>query len=657
MKDTSAGPGQRPLDVRRDRAAVVAAARLCVVPLAVAASLAAGDGILRDPAYIAVAAAALLYASGIWLLVRAQRIVPPRVQEALDIAVVLALVLVADVHGSAAGRVPLMMMFFAWGLILPPRGLVLRGVGLGAVVLAAEFARHGAVDALQVAVFLVVLVAIAVSVAARVSERRMRHLALVRRAEALQADAEALERRERARIAQLLHDDALQQLLAARQDLDGVRDDDEAMRRVESGLADATAALRNLTLVVHDDALEAAGFEAAVDRIAQDAASRAGLELDVRVDSTIEGDAGSVLLPILRELVANVERHANASRLEIEIRQDASSIAVRVADDGEGFSSGALAEAARAGSLGYVGLRRRVDDLAGSLQIDSAPGRGSEVIVRVRTRAIEARRAVEESLRNEREFNAALLSGFPDPFLVLGDDLRILEVSDRFVGLTGWSRAELLGAPPGALPYLPPSERAALRDEIAAREPWVDYALEGVLYCRDGRRVEVIVSVRWVKDPRGGRAVRLITYKDISARLQAERELRAERDLSNAIRTVLREAFLHTHDGVVVAVNRAFCELTGYTEEQLVGARRPYFFIRTATLADAFEHAARMEAGEVSEVELLIRRADGSEFRARVVGVAVRDGDGQALGRVQTAAPIGEVPPLGPILPLPEEES
>ncbi|MTD44966.1 PAS domain S-box protein [Conexibacter sp. W3-3-2] len=633
---------------RRDRAAVIAAARLSTVPLACSASFALDDGALRDGAFLLAAAVCQTYATGVWLLVRRRVALPSAVVSALDVAMVLGLAVAAHPSRSVAALVPLILLFVVWSMFLSPRALAARGVGIAGAIVPVELVHHGVADAARNGFFIAVVVGVCAVVARQMRERLDGLVALERHTATLQADAEDLQRRERVRIAQLLHDDALQRLLAARQDLDGAESDPSALEHVRDGLAEATRALRSLTHVVHDDALEAAGLESGIGRIVDEAVRRSGLTAHVAVDPEIDGHVATVVLPILRELVANAERHAEASELAVELRREAGGLLLRVADDGRGFTRAELVDAERSGHLGHAGLRRRVADLQGELEIDTAPGAGCRVTVRLRDAAIEARRELESSLRREREWNAALVAGFPDPFIVLGDDARIIDVSDRFVALTGWTRGELLSASPGQFPYLPPETAIEDAARIRERDPHDDHTAEHELHCRGGRRVAVIVSVRFVQDPRGGRGLRLVTFKDITQRRETERRLVAERDLSEAIRDAMQEPFLQTLDGVVVAVNEAFCTLTGYRQDELIGARRPYFFIRTATLDEAFAYAARLDAEGTAVTELLIVRADGSEVRVRVRGVTVRDVDGTSLGRVQTAHPLGAMPPLGP---------
>lgn len=636
------------------RVRIIADARLCVVPLAVAASVAARDDALRDTATVVALAVTSAYAVGLWLTARSRWSIPGRLLDLSDTVVVLGLVAIADPRATAAGRVPLLLILGAWAILLPARRLAVRGAGVALFVGAVGLVRHDAATGARGMLLTLVVLVICAGIARRVAERQERIAALERRAGELQAEVAVLEERERARIAQLLHDDALQRLLAARQDLEqGLDGDADALIRATEGFAGATQALRNLTLVTHDSALQSAGLASAVQRIADEAATRARLTATVAVDPSLDGDLGPVVLPIVRELVANVERHAAASSLDVDVRRETGGLSVTVRDDGRGVRPAELAAAERAGHLGISSLTRRVEELQGTLEIAGHAGDGTRVRVVLADRHIRAHRALDEALRKERNWNAALVAGFPDPFVVTTSDLRVVEVSDGFLEATGWTRAELLGAAPARLPHLTAAQQA----EILERWQGPDddhrtYTTEEELLCRDGRRLDVLASVRHVRDPRGQRGLRLVTYKDISDRRAVERRLRAERDISHAITRVMREAYLQTLDGVIIEVNDAFCALTGYTREQLVGARRPYFFFPEAGLAKAFAFAEGVEQQGLSSARLPIRRADGMVFDADVVGVAVVDADRVRLGRVISARPAEPLPPLGPTVPL-----
>ncbi|WP_354701936.1 hypothetical protein DSM112329_02278 [Paraconexibacter sp. AEG42_29] len=599
---------------------------------------------------------AFAYSLTLWVTVRRGAWIPGRILEVTDPAVALALVAVLDPGRSAFARTPILLMLIGWALLCTQRELWVRGLGVSVFVGAVGTARHDVATGGKAAAYTLVVLAICSGVARRVAERSARIAALEARAGELQAEVGDLERRERARMAQLLHDDALQRLLAARQDLDqGLDGDAEALARAVGGLGDATHALRGLTFVANDDALQAAGLESAVRRIVADAAARAGLQTTVQVDPGLDGTLGPVVLPIVRELVSNVERHAAASELRVALVRQSGAVVIEVGDDGRGVTRSRLHDAVRDGHLGISGLRRRVAGLHGTIDIDGRPGAGTDVRVVLADEEIRAQRAVEDALRNEREWNAALVAGFPDPFVVTTVDMRVVDVSDRFVATTGWSRAELLAAGPGQLPYIEPEAADEVRERAVRRSGEREYESEEVLVCRDGRRLDVIASVHNVRDPRGQRALRLVTFKDISARRATERQLREERDLSTAFRRIMREAYMQTLDGVIVDVNDALCALLGFSREDLIGAERPYFFFPREGLPDAFAFATGVEEQGQAEATLQVRRADGVVIEVAVVGVAVRAANGRRLGRMLSVRAAGPVPAMGPIVPLSRE--
>jgi signal transduction histidine kinase len=76
----------------------------------------------------------------------------------------------------------------------------------------------------------------------------------------------------------------------------------------------------------------------------------------------------------VQECLSNAARHAEASRVEIELAQRNSTLSVRVADDGCGFDP-----QRESAGYGLRGMGERVDLLDGRLTIESAQGRGTEV--------------------------------------------------------------------------------------------------------------------------------------------------------------------------------------------------------------------------------------------------------------------------------------
>jgi signal transduction histidine kinase len=85
-----------------------------------------------------------------------------------------------------------------------------------------------------------------------------------------------------------------------------------------------------------------------------------------------------VILRALQESLTNVGRHAQATSVTVELRFDASPVTVRIIDNGIGFAPD---EALKPGQHGLNGLRNRLAQVGGSVNISSSPGNGTEVTV------------------------------------------------------------------------------------------------------------------------------------------------------------------------------------------------------------------------------------------------------------------------------------
>jgi diguanylate cyclase (GGDEF)-like protein/PAS domain S-box-containing protein len=131
------------------------------------------------------------------------------------------------------------------------------------------------------------------------------------------------------------------------------------------------------------------------------------------------------------------------------------------------------------------------------------------------------------------------------------------------------------------------------------------------------------------------------TVQDVTELREAERQLRRERDYGAAITSSMREGFMVTRDGIILEVNQALCDLTGFTRTDLVGAGVPYpFWSPEAAEEIARERASIDEPGR--EFETTYRRKDGTRFDASISTVAARTADGELLGYVSTVRDVSE---------------
>jgi signal transduction histidine kinase len=116
--------------------------------------------------------------------------------------------------------------------------------------------------------------------------------------------------------------------------------------------------------------------------------ARVGLRLDLAGAADADPAARYELVCVLREALANVERHAAASLVAVRLRALPGGVELQVADDGRGFVPRADPEGLEAaGHYGVVGMRERLRRAGGALALRSRPGRGTTVTATVRAAA------------------------------------------------------------------------------------------------------------------------------------------------------------------------------------------------------------------------------------------------------------------------------
>jgi two-component system NarL family sensor kinase len=200
--------------------------------------------------------------------------------------------------------------------------------------------------------------------------------------------AQAIDAEDRARrdISEALHDGALQELLAARNQLfamAGRGGDDDALAAAQDQLEAILVRLREVMSALHPTMLHYGGLEAALLAVAEQEFAARALETRVDVDPASAGAHDELVLSLARELLANTARHAAASRVDVAVRCEPGAVVLEVADDGDGFPPGRLDAALATGGIGIASCRERVEALGGSLSVQTAPGAGTRVAARI----------------------------------------------------------------------------------------------------------------------------------------------------------------------------------------------------------------------------------------------------------------------------------
>jgi len=229
-----------------------------------------------------------------------------------------------------------------------------------------------------------------------ISERRdaeAKLLAYQEQLRALTSELVLIEERERRRIASELHDQIGQNLAlcklkvaALEKSVSGeeLKGDLSAVRRLlECSIQDA----RSLIFDLSPPVLYELGFQAALEWLAEWIGEQyhVPVEFENRYgDEPMGNDRQVILFQVVRELLVNVGKHAQASQAKVIMSLENGALRIQVNDDGIGFDATQIYNArGRGGGFGFFSMRERLNYLGGSLEVRSKPGQGSQIVLLV----------------------------------------------------------------------------------------------------------------------------------------------------------------------------------------------------------------------------------------------------------------------------------
>jgi len=198
-----------------------------------------------------------------------------------------------------------------------------------------------------------------------------------RRAEFLAAQVMQADERARRDIAQNLHDQALQTLLAANQELQEASPGRAGVSRAHAVVSASIEELREAVAALHPVTLEQGGLETAIAAVARRARRGSGFAVSVKVDPDLPGSRDALLLAIARELLNNAAAHAGASEIEVRVRRIDRELELCVSDDGCGIEPGRPEAALAEGHIGLASVAHRVEVNGGSFELERSSQGGT----------------------------------------------------------------------------------------------------------------------------------------------------------------------------------------------------------------------------------------------------------------------------------------
>jgi signal transduction histidine kinase len=197
---------------------------------------------------------------------------------------------------------------------------------------------------------------------------------------------------ERRRVARDLHDGLGQYLVGIKMGIDLIShrlEQDpavhEQVREISDLLNRAILETRTISHLLHPPLLDEIGLESALSVYALGFAKRSGLAVDVQVAKDLgrlDSDTETALFRVMQECLLNVHRHSNSTTASVFLTRERGEIRLEIRDQGRGMTPVDDHDSTNFG-VGLFGIRERIRQLKGRLQIVSGHGQGTAVIASV----------------------------------------------------------------------------------------------------------------------------------------------------------------------------------------------------------------------------------------------------------------------------------
>lgn len=206
---------------------------------------------------------------------------------------------------------------------------------------------------------------------------------------ALSARLETIREDERKRVAREIHDQLGQALTAIKIEFTSFLDTlaPEALnpskaKSIVSLVNQTIDSVRRISTELRPRILDDLGIVAALEWMSEDFETRTGKKVstDLPGDFAIDPEQATAIFRIAQEALTNIARHADATHVEVSLRQSGVELILQIMDDGIGIPEGTIGQPP---SVGILGMQERAALIGAKLSISSTPGRGTTVRLRV----------------------------------------------------------------------------------------------------------------------------------------------------------------------------------------------------------------------------------------------------------------------------------
>lgn len=261
----------------------------------------------------------------------------------------------------------------------------------------------------------------------------------------------------------------------------------------------------------------------------------------------------------------------------------------------------------------------------------------------IENRNREVLKAQEELQQSEQRFRGAFETAAHGMALV---DIngRFLQINQAFCNIIGYTKEEILTIDFQKITYPDDLEldMQNVKNLLDGKEK--TYRMEKRYFHKDGHIIWVILSVSLVRDKNDNPLYFVSQVIDITERKMAEDVIKKQQEFSTGILAAMRDGFsLVNPQGEQIDVNEAFCQMTGFSREELIGVVAPNYPYwppeEFDNINQAFERSIQLD---FENFELIFMRKNGERFPVIVSPAPLIDSEGNIISFVATVKDITE---------------
>jgi PAS domain S-box-containing protein len=243
-------------------------------------------------------------------------------------------------------------------------------------------------------------------------------------------------------------------------------------------------------------------------------------------------------------------------------------------------------------------------------------------------RDITDQKRLEDALRETQNYTRGLIEASVDALMTVDPELRITDVNEQAVRVTGYTREELIGS---SFPdyFTDPARATAGVQQTLAESYVTNYVL--VLRSREGRETPVSFNASVYRDPDGRLQGILASARDITEQNRLEEELRQAQNYTRGLIESSVDPMITVDQGLVITdVNEQMVRLTEVSKQQLIGSQFNGYFTEPELAAKGVKQTLR--EGFVTNYELTLKTPSGREVLVSFNASIFKDTEGHVRG-------------------------